>query len=256
MNAVDLVGDILIIDPDPPLIDAHQRLAWLDATANLLRDAGHRVRVALSVGEGFDRALADPPDAILLHLSCVTPECLVTCEQLHEATGAPLIVLPRTGAPGELSRVLDAGAAVLLTTPLDDAELLARMKAILRRARAPKTQRPPSDTVSVGDIEISLTSREVRKGGRAVNVSPTEFRLLALLLNHAGKVMSHRRLLTEVWGPEYVNDTQYLRTYVRSLREKIESNPERPRIILTERGVGYFVDTKPAGHATTVAKSG
>lgn len=231
---------VLVIDNDPiSLRLLHSRLGR----------QGYRVTAAGSVQEGLRLALERPPDLVILGLAGTEgPEL---CRRLREFVRAPLCVLSGRGRPEDVVRALSAGADACLAKSCPEVELLARLRALLRRAGMPGPAACEA-VVRLGDLEINLEARQVKKRGTVVNLSPMEFRLLALLARNRGKVQPHRRLLAEVWGPEYVDDTQYLRIYIRYLREKLEDDPDNPRYILTEWGVGYrLVD--PAEERTAAA---
>ncbi|HEY8492026.1 MAG TPA: response regulator transcription factor [Dehalococcoidia bacterium] len=220
---------VLVIDDDP---------ASLHALRDRLQRHGYAVTASASGQEGLRLALERRPDVVILGLELAGLDGVELCRRLREFVRVPICVLSGRARPDDVVRGLSAGADVYLTKPCAEPELLARIRALLRRAGMPGPA-PSGEPVRVGDLEINLEARQVRKRGRPVDLSPMEFRLLALLARNCGKVQPHRRILAEVWGPEYVDDTQYLRIYVRYLREKLEDDPDEPRYILTEWGVGY-----------------
>lgn len=220
---------VLLIDDDPVL---------LHSLRERLRRHGYTVTVSASGQEGLRLALDRRPDVVILDLVLPGMDGLELCRRLREFVSVPICILSGRSRPDDVVEGLSAGADTYLTKPFTESELLARLRALLRRAGMPK-QDVDSALVRVGDLEVNLDARQVRKRGRVIDLSPMEFRLLALLARNCGKVQPHRRILAEVWGPEYVDDTQYLRIYVRYLREKLEDDPDNPRYILTEWGVGY-----------------
>jgi two-component system KDP operon response regulator KdpE len=150
----------------------------------------------------------------------------------------PIVILSARGQENDKVVALDAGADDYLTKPFGMGELLARIRVALRHAA--RTAAGSSEPVfSVGELRVNLVDRQVFVAEREIHLTPTEFRLLSLLVKHAGKVITHRHLLKEVWGPDSVNDTHYLRVYMAQLRQKLEPEPARPRYLLTEPGVGY-----------------
>jgi len=147
----------------------------------------------------------------------------------------PIIVLSARAGETDKIEALDAGADDYLTKPFGVGELLARVRAALRRRLAAGAGKP---SVRIGDVEVDLTARTVRKRGEAIHLTPIEYRLLTLLISSAGRVLTHRAILQEVWGPEYGGETQYLRVYASQLRKKLGDDPTRPRLV-TEPGIGY-----------------
>ena len=198
---------------------------------------GFKVSEAGTLREAETAATESPPDLILLDLGLPDGDGLELLARLREWSRAPVIVLSARGREEDKVIALDAGADDYLTKPFGTSELLARIRVALRHSRA--QQRPEDAVLSVGPIKIDHARHEVTVEGTLVHLTPIEFRLLALLARHAGKVLTHRQLLHEVWGPRSTHQTHYLRVHMAALRRKIEADPARPRWLTTEAGVGY-----------------
>lgn len=175
------------------------------------------------------------PDVIILDMNLPDIDGVEVLRRLREWSSTPVIMLSVRAADVDKVSALDAGADDYLTKPFSTVELLARMRAALRHVQ-PSTSEP---VFSAGDIQIDLARRLVTRKGEPVKLTPTEYALLRLLVQHAGRVLTHRQILKEVWGPQYVDETHYLRVYFGQLRQKLEENPAMPRLIVTEPGVGY-----------------
>jgi len=177
------------------------------------------------------------PDLVLLDLNMPGMSGLETCRALRETSDVPIVVLTVRHEEEEKVEVLDAGADDYVTKPFGKQELLARIRAALRRSVASPSTGPK--TFTSGDLEIDFETRKIRSGKNIVRLTPKEFDLLRYLVSHAGKPVPHRELLQAVWGPDYGDQTDYLRVFVTHLRKKIEPNPAKPQYILTEPWVGY-----------------
>jgi len=175
------------------------------------------------------------PDAIILDLGLPDMDGLEVLERLREWSQVPVIVLSVRDAERDKVALLDAGADDYLTKPFSVEELLARLRAAQRHARLEEAEA----IFKCGAIQVDLTRRSVTRHGEIVKLTPTEYALLRLLVQHAGKVLTHKQILKEVWGTEYVDETHYLRVYFAQLRQKLEDDPALPKIIHTEPGVGY-----------------
>ena len=216
---------VLICDDEPQI---------LRALRIVLRDAGFEVVPAASVEEALDAASLRPPDAAIVDLLLPDGSGIDVCRGLRGWTAAPIIVLSAVGEEDAKVAALEAGADDYVTKPFGPRELVARLHAALRRAG----QGADEPVVSVDGLEVDLSARAVRRDGADVHLTPIEFELLRTLIRNRGRLMTHRALLTEVWGPQYGDATQVLRTHIANLRRKIEP-PGEPRYIRTDAGVGY-----------------
>lgn len=201
-----------------------------------LASNGYQLIEASTAEEGITRAAAHSPDLILLDLGLPDLDGLVVTERLREWSKTPIIVLSARGQEQDKIQALDAGADDYLTKPFGVGELLARLRVALRHAAAGEGGEA---RFAVGELRIDLARRQVRVGERDVHLTPIEYKLLAALVKHAGRVLTHRALLKEVWGPSACEQVHYLRVYMGQLRHKLEQTPGRPRYLLTEPGVGY-----------------
>jgi len=220
---------VLVIDDEPQI---------LRALRTILGEKRFDVTTATRGEEGLARAAADPPDVIILDLGLPDMDGLTVIERLREWTQIPIIVLSVREADADKVAALDKGADDYLTKPFSIEELLARIRVALRHDA--RLHGSPGETVvTAGPISIDLALHTVRRDGEEIKLTATEFRLLAYLAANAGRVLTHRGLLTSVWGPTEADHVEYLRVYVRQLRKKLEPDPERPQFVLTEPGVGY-----------------
>jgi two-component system KDP operon response regulator KdpE len=207
-----------------------------------LEGHGYRVVEVGTAREGLAQAAGRNPDVILLDLGLPDGDGLDVTRRLREWAATPIIVLSARGFEQDKIRALDAGADDYLTKPFGIGELLARIRVALRHAATPPGEL--ADPVfTQGALTVDLARRQVFVGGSEVHLTPTEYRLLTLLVRHAGKVITQRQALKEVWGPNYASQTHYLRVYMAQLRHKLERDPARPRLLLTEPGVGYRLKT-------------
>jgi two-component system, OmpR family, KDP operon response regulator KdpE len=206
----------------------------LRALRVILRDAGYEAVTAATGEEALDRAAVKPPAAAILDLMLPDIDGVEITKRLREWSEMPIIVLSAVGEEEAKVRALAAGADDYVTKPFGPPELIARLEAVLRRAR-PESSEP---VIEADGLELDLGARVVRRDGEAVHLTPTEFDLLRVLAQNRGRLMTHRALLVEVWGVEYEDDVQVLRAHVANLRSKIEP-PDGPRYIRTDPGVGY-----------------
>ena len=196
---------------------------------------GYRAIEAASGQEGISQAAQRRPDVVILDLGLPDQDGFSVLQHLREWSRVPVLVLSVRDREEDKVAALDHGADDYVTKPFSTAELLARLRVALRHAR-PEAEMTVFRT---GRLEVDLTARRVRFDGREVKLTATEYSLLRLFVQHSGKVLTHRQILREVWGPNAVEQTHYLRVYIAHLREKLEANPAQPQLILTESGVGY-----------------
>jgi two-component system KDP operon response regulator KdpE len=185
--------------------------------------------------EALDAVAVRPPDAMVLDLILPDGSGVEVLEDLRRWSNLPVIVLSAVGDEREKVRALDVGADDYITKPFGTDELLARLRAVLRRVG----DEDGEPRIEIGDLLIDLEARQVSRNGEVVHLTPIEFDLLRVLARHRGKLVTHRQLLHEVWGPGFENETHYLRVHVAHIRAKIEPNPSRPLYLVTEPGVGY-----------------
>ncbi|MFZ1881089.1 MAG: response regulator [Gaiellaceae bacterium] len=216
---------VLVVDDEPQ---------FLRALVTTLRGAGYEVDTAVTAAEALTTAGLHPPDAFILDLLLPDGTGVEVCRELRTWTDAPIVLVSAVGEEEEKIAALDAGADDYVTKPFAIGELLARLRAALRRAGT-----PGEPVLSVGPITVDLEKHAVTVSGKAVHLTPHEFRLLRVLAQNQGKLMTHRAILREVWGPAYGDESNYLHVYVSQLRRKLESDPARPRFLLTEPGAGY-----------------
>jgi two-component system KDP operon response regulator KdpE len=200
----------------------------------ILGDAGYDVVATATAAEALDAAAVSPPDAAIIDLVLPDGDGIDVCSQIREWSQMPILVLSAVGEEQQKIRALDAGADDYVTKPFSPGELIARLNAVLRRASGAGGE----PTIVVDGLEIDVAAHEVRRDGDPIHLTKTEFELLHVLAANRGRLMTHRALLTEIWGPHYVDDTQALRTHIANLRRKIEP-PGAPRYIHTDPGVGY-----------------
>ena len=220
---------VLVIEDDS------QIRRFLRAT---LGSHGYRLFEATTGEAGLVEAATRQPDIVILDLGLPDIDGLDVIRRLREWTALPIVVLSARGQERDKIAALDAGADDYVSKPFGVGELLARMRAALRHAtRSPEDA--AESTFTLGDLHVDLPKRQVSVAGSQVHLTPIEYRLLTTLIRHAGKVLTHRQLLIEVWGPPYADQAHYLRVYMAQLRRKLEADPARPRYLLTEPGVGY-----------------
>jgi two-component system KDP operon response regulator KdpE len=202
----------------------------------VLKDAGFEVAATATGEEALDTAAVHPPNAAIIDLVLPDLDGVEVCKRLREWSEMPILVLSAIGEETEKIRALNAGADDYVTKPFSPGELVARLNAALRRAQ-PNTAEP---VIGADGLELDLAAHEVRRDGEPVHLTKTEFDLLRVLASNRGRLMTHRALLTDVWGPGYEDDKQVLRTHMANLRRKIETDGRR--YIRTDPGVGYRFD--------------
>jgi two-component system KDP operon response regulator KdpE len=216
----------LVIDDEPQI----RRLLRITLEAN-----GYRVFDANTGNDGVVQAAQRRPDVVLLDLGLPDLDGIAVLKRLREWSRVPVIILTVRDREDDKIAALDAGADDYVTKPFSAGELLARLRAALRH----KTSEDADAVFRAGTLEVDLAARVVRKRNQELKLTPTEYALLRLFVIHAGKVLTHRRLLTEVWGPNSGEQTHYLRVHIAHLREKIEDDPGQPKLIITEPAIGY-----------------
>jgi len=223
------VAPVVLLIEDEPQMRRFLRTA--------LESHGYRMVEAPTAREGMAHAAGRTPDAVLLDLGLPDGDGVELTRRLREWTDMPVIVISARGREEDKVKALDAGAEDYLTKPFGVSELLARLRVALRYAV--RAQAPADAVITFGDVRVDLGTRQVFLRNKEVRLTPTEYKLLALLVRDAGRVLTHRQLLKEVWGPNAVEHTHYLRVYMAQLRHKLEDDPTRPRYFRTEPGVGY-----------------
>ncbi|HEX2850816.1 MAG TPA: response regulator transcription factor [Acidimicrobiales bacterium] len=218
---------VLVVDDEPAILRA--------VTAGL-KARGYAVVTAATGQAAIDAAAVASPDVIVLDLGLPDIDGIEVCRRLRQWTDTPVIVLSAEGSEQRKVAALDEGADDYVTKPFSTPELLARIRVALRHRREPGA--PDAATLVVGELVIDVAHHRVTVGDEAVDLTPKEFDFLALLARYPGRVLTHRTILQEVWGPEYGTESQYLRVYASNLRKKLRDDPARPRL-LTAPGVGY-----------------
>jgi len=223
---------ILVIDDDP---------AFARLVEHVLTQKGYEVLNASRGEDGLRLLFAHRPDMVLLDLVMPGMNGWQACSRIREISDIPIIMLTaQEKAEEDIVRGLDCGADDYLIKSVGSRELVARVRAVMRRAELPSRGKGGGITYSDSFLTVDIAARMVMVKGKRVRLTPIEFRLLALLMQNAGRILTHRQLLEGVWGWEYIDDVDYVRIYVWHLRQKIESAPTQPKYIITEPGVGYY----------------
>ena len=222
---------VLVVDDEP---------AILRALSTALKARAFRVEVATSGQEALERTALVSPDVVVLDLGLPDIDGIEVLRRIRGWSEVPVVVLTAEGAEDRKIEALDDGADDYVTKPFSTPELLARLRVALRHRRRASGDADPGDPpiLEVGDVRVDLPHHTASVGGRRLDLTPKEFGFLAVLARHAGKVLTHRMILQDVWGPEYGTESEYLRVYASQLRKKLEEDPARPRLV-TEPGVGY-----------------
>jgi two-component system KDP operon response regulator KdpE len=221
-------GTILVVDDEPEI---------RKTVAASLQAQGYEVYAAANGEEALNLAAISPPDLVILDLMMPVMDGMETCRRLRAWTDVPILVLSARSEEPQKIRALDLGADDYLTKPFGMGELTARIRAALRRHRAARPADAPVFTA--GALVVDYARRLAFKNDQELKLTPHEYEILRFMTQNAERVLTHRQVLAAVWGPEDVEETQYLRVHVSHLRQKIEDNPARPRFIVTEPGVGY-----------------
>jgi two-component system KDP operon response regulator KdpE len=216
---------VLVVDDEPQILRALQMK---------LRSAGYAVETAATAKDALAQAAMRPPEAVILELLLPDGSGTDVCRELRRWSSAPILVLSAVGEEKEKIAALDAGADDYVTKPFSGDELLARLRAALRRT-GPSTE----PVIEVGELRIDRDKRSVTMAGEAISLTPTEYDLLRLLAENEGKLLTHPAILRAIWGPAYHEESNYLHVYVSHLRRKIEPDTARPRYVLNQPGVGY-----------------
>jgi two-component system KDP operon response regulator KdpE len=224
--------DVLVID-DEVQIRRLLRVA--------LQKQGYAVHEAATGEEGVRMALGKKPDVVLLDLGLPDRDGAEVLQELRSWSAVPVIILSVRNAEEDIVRLLDASADDYVVKPFNTGELIARMKVAIRHHAPQEAQ----EVFFSGGLSVDLQNRAVTVGGKPMKLTPTEYGLLRFFVQHAGRILTHRQILREVWGPHADEETNYLRVYITGLRKKIEENPQLPSLILTEPGVGYRLAVLP-----------
>ncbi len=227
---------ILLIEDEP------QMRRFLRIT---LQSQGYRLIESETGNDGLMQAAARNPDIVLLDLGLPDIDGLEVTTRLREWTQTPIIVISAREQEQDKVKALDAGADDYLTKPFSASELMARIRVALRHV-ARRTAGKQEPVFRLENLRIDLAQRQVFVDEKEVHLTPIEYKLLTALVRHAGKVITHRQLLTEVWGPAHAGEVQYLRVYMTQLRHKLENDPARPRFLMNEPGIGYRLKYDPA----------
>lgn len=236
---------VLVVDDDPDILGVVSlclTIRWPEAVVVTASDGA----------SGLERFRSEGADLVVLDLGLPDMDVMDLCRTLREQSAVPVIMLTVLDQQQDIVRGLETGADDYITKPFDQMELLARVRAVLRRGEITSGahHRETFYDGNGGTLDVDFTAREVTLDGEPVRLTPTEYRLLFCLAGNAGAPVAHRDLLTEVWGPEYADATEYLKVHIQHLRRKLNDDPAAPRLITTERGFGYkFVGRSPRAGA-------
>lgn len=218
---------VLVVEDEPPM----RKFIRASLTSH-----GYRLLEADRASEALMLATSHNPELILLDLGLPDADGIELTRQIREWSQVPIIVISARGREDDKVAALDAGADDYLTKPFGVNELLARMRVAQRHAVGAAA---PEPVFELGELRIDFARREVTRAGEPMHLTPIEYKLLGLFARHAGKVLTHRQILKEVWGPAHASQTHYVRVHMAELRKKIELDPSRPKLLVTEPGVGY-----------------
>jgi two-component system, OmpR family, KDP operon response regulator KdpE len=221
---------VLVVDDEPQIVRGLKIV---------LRSAGYAVEAAETKAQALTALATRPPDALVLDLVLPDGEGVEVCREVRRWSRLPILVLSAVGDEREKVRALDAGADDYVTKPFGTDELLARLRAVMRRSADQGT----SPELTIGALSIDVADRRVARDGQDIHLTPIEFDLVRVLAQYHGRLVTHRQLLQEVWGPEYGAETHYLRVHVAHIRAKLEVDAARPEYLITEPGVGYRLRT-------------
>jgi two-component system KDP operon response regulator KdpE len=232
---------VLVVEDEPQM----QRFLRASLTSH-----GFRLLEATTGAAAIVEATTHNPDVVLLDLGLPDVDGIDLTRRLREWSRVPIIVISARGREEDKVEALDAGADDYLTKPFGVNELLARMRVALRHSREAQSSETPTPIIELGGLRVDLDRRDVTVDGREVHLTPIEYKLLVLLAKNAGKVLTHRQILKDVWGPAYAGQTHYVRVRMAELRKKIESDAGRPKLFVTEPGVGYRLKAEPPSPAS------
>ncbi|OGO22503.1 MAG: hypothetical protein A2144_10695 [Chloroflexi bacterium RBG_16_50_9] len=231
---MNIRGKILLVDDD---------VEFSKLTKTWLQNAGYEVLTAEDGVEGMRRVYSSRPSIVLLDAVIPKMDGWEVCRRIRDMSDIPVLMVTVKGHKDDRLKGFVLGADDYITKPVDFPELVARVQAVLRRTPS-DAQNEEQSNFHNGEIEVEWRSRQVWVRGERVKLSPTEFRILACLIKNRGWIVTHEQLLEKVWGPNYIADKSFVKLYIRYLRQKIEANPRSPKLILTERGVGYHFNMK------------
>jgi two-component system KDP operon response regulator KdpE len=217
---------VLVVDDEPHIVRGLKII---------LRNGGYAVEAAATKAEALAALASRPPDALVLDLLLPDGRGVEICTEVRQWSRLPIVVLSAVGDEREKVRALDAGADDYVTKPFGSDELLARLRAVMRRSTEPSG----GPRLEIGELVLDLADRRMLHAQQEVHLTPIEFDLVRVLAQHRGRLVTHRQLLHEVWGPEYGEETHYLRVHIAHIRAKLEADPSRPQYLITEPGVGY-----------------
>jgi two-component system KDP operon response regulator KdpE len=235
---------ILVADDEPKIL--------MFIRANLAA-RGYEVHVAQDGVEAVEVAARVIPDVIVLDVNMPRMDGIEACRRIRQWSNMPIIMLSVRGDEVDKVRALDEGADDYVTKPFGIEELLARIRVALRRSKNAASTYP---TFKAGNLEVDFSNRVVKRRGKVLKLTPTEYELLAYLVSNCGKVLSHRQILHSVWGPEYGEESEYVRVFIRQLRSKIEEDPSNPQLVRTETRVGYRFVSPEADSDGTACSAG